>query len=314
MNIYKFFSSRSIAEYCKDIQYAFTPLEMAVIVALSDNILDEKMNAWQEIIDEYPDCAVAGNHVVPACDSLHEMLRGVIRGEAEGIYQMFTPATGFVYQVHVCVKDGRNTIPTGCFTTPEKALGAYKTYWNWDEDGVEYIVLHRLLLDGDVCDKAYINRDDKPFLIYREGDYGNELVHLFVHIPMPFNKGDLVLVGGKPHVLESLPHWTTSGKLSYEKFVTGELGDGFDQQAGFYYIDENGHFTWEHGSYLDVEKFTGELTGKDRFLAYVSSFMQKDGSALSLPTMLNAFLVIKAEEDGKEYSEDLVRFPGFLEG
>lgn len=59
MDIYSFFNSRDVADYLRGEKHEFTAAEAAYIVYLSDTAtLDEKLVAWQEIVDTMPDCPV----------------------------------------------------------------------------------------------------------------------------------------------------------------------------------------------------------------------------------------------------------------
>ena len=72
MNIYKYFNSRDIAEHCKKLGHSFSGWDMALLISQSNHhTLQEKAQAWQEIIDTMPDEYDNG-------DSLHQFLRDYI--------------------------------------------------------------------------------------------------------------------------------------------------------------------------------------------------------------------------------------------
>ena len=58
MNIYKYLRSPDIAEHCKDIGKTFSPLEMAIIIQMSNCTLAEKHEGYRQIISEYPDMQI----------------------------------------------------------------------------------------------------------------------------------------------------------------------------------------------------------------------------------------------------------------
>ncbi len=55
MNIYEFIDSPIIRELCEKNQHQFDTYQMAVIVANSDKPFEEKIMAYEELVDYYPD-------------------------------------------------------------------------------------------------------------------------------------------------------------------------------------------------------------------------------------------------------------------
>ena len=55
MNIYEFINSPTIRERCEKYQHQFDTYQMAVIVANSDKPFEEKIKAYEELVDYYPD-------------------------------------------------------------------------------------------------------------------------------------------------------------------------------------------------------------------------------------------------------------------
>ncbi len=54
MNIYEFINSPTIRELCEKNQHQFDTYQMAVIVANSGKPLEEKIKAYEELVDYYP--------------------------------------------------------------------------------------------------------------------------------------------------------------------------------------------------------------------------------------------------------------------
>lgn len=55
LDIYSFFNSKDIGELCRSIGHKFTPAEMTAIIYKSNKSLEEKHEAYQKIIDDFPD-------------------------------------------------------------------------------------------------------------------------------------------------------------------------------------------------------------------------------------------------------------------
>jgi len=80
-NIYKFLRSSDIAEHCEKIGHVFSPLDMAIIIQLSNRTINEKHDAWKTIISDYPDMPIHKSINFKAKDSLHAFLKELIQYE-----------------------------------------------------------------------------------------------------------------------------------------------------------------------------------------------------------------------------------------
>ena len=75
----EFINSGDIRDHLSKLNYAFTPLECAYLVWQSKrHNLNEKLEAWKDIIDTMPDCPVEKRLNCRGWDSLRDMLRGYI--------------------------------------------------------------------------------------------------------------------------------------------------------------------------------------------------------------------------------------------
>ena len=104
MDVYSFFNSRDVADYLRSEQHEFTAAEAAYIVYLSDAAtLDEKLAAWQEIVDTMPDCPVCHSALDPYFKrdyrSEHQFLREYIFTE-KLMLRKFMDSEGCVYMPH----------------------------------------------------------------------------------------------------------------------------------------------------------------------------------------------------------------------
>jgi len=86
MDIFRFINSKDIRSYLKEINYEFTSVEAAWLVWQCESItLQEKHNAWQEIIDTMPDCAVESNQRFhfEGIESFHSFLKEFINNSED---------------------------------------------------------------------------------------------------------------------------------------------------------------------------------------------------------------------------------------
>ena len=98
MDIFRFINSRDIREYLKSQNYPFTSLEAAwLIYQCRCATIKEKHEAWQELIQTMPDCAVAERPHTAHHESLHQFLKEYIRTEDEILDWFFRDEKDAIY-------------------------------------------------------------------------------------------------------------------------------------------------------------------------------------------------------------------------
>ena len=98
MDIFRFINSRDIREYLKIRNYPFTSLEAAwLIYQCRCATIKEKHEAWQELIQTMPDCAVAERPHTAHHESLHQFLKEYIRTEDEILDWFFRDEKDAIY-------------------------------------------------------------------------------------------------------------------------------------------------------------------------------------------------------------------------
>lgn len=78
MDIYEYIESVDVRNYCKKKGRHFTPIEMAVIIEESGKDKWQKIEAFQELIDTYPDMQFHESVRFQRRSSLHDYLRALI--------------------------------------------------------------------------------------------------------------------------------------------------------------------------------------------------------------------------------------------
>lgn len=309
MNIFDFFSSQDIAAHCQSIGHTFNALEMAVLISWSHKPIKDKLTAWQWIIENCSDMPIHKNGYMDARDSLHEYLREVIVGEEKNRSDFYNCKSGQFYRVDVCKKHGVENSGLGGYSTIEKAWEAFCGLYNWEKDGISSVTIEKVTIDSKYFDYVYVNSAGEATSVYIKDGFRSSLSDIFIHIPVPFETGDLVEFGdGQPHVLQSHPHDISLPSWKYEDFVAGSIGDSTDLQAGFYYF-ENGTLTWEHHGFLSLRYFKGSLTGQEQFLQNLSEYLKCNDNPIALPWLLNAFSKYSVESDFKNLNERFIWKP-----
>ena len=234
MNIYQFIESKEITKHCKHLKYQFSPLEMAVIIRQSSKLLDEKLSAYQKIIDEYPDMKISGNEFFQTKKSLHKYLETLIKKEKDTKAKFLATEENAIYGLYV---DGFRL----CFSpfyTKAKNQSVKSIIENLDEeqndvffDKVEVIKEY----SGAGFFENLVATVDHFGEIYRIDDMNedefDDLLDLTISLPTPFRQGDIIFFKGKVRVLdEILPDMSVScyyfndeGKFDHDVFPTGAL-------------------------------------------------------------------------------------------
>jgi hypothetical protein len=282
---------------------------MAVIIDRSSKPMKEKHIAYRDIIADYPDMPVLESLNFDAKESLHDYLRDLIAWEDRKITEFQTPGEGISYYYsEICWKAKYHSSTQfhresdSCFSSVEKAWAAFQEDWDGEEDNVLYVTITRVFIDQGSYTSAKLDLSGAILGLGSNNntwfaDCPDSLEMVFIHIPVPFEKGDLVTKDdGKPLVLNEIPHWYT-GKCSYESFVSGKRGDGSDMLGRYYFIDEEGMLMSDHGiSDLHlIRYFKDELKGQERFLKYLSQYI-KTGDE-NIDWIINVFCKFKTEAD-----------------
>lgn len=222
-DILGFLDSPDIKEHLKDIGYEFTTPEAAFIVARSnEKALRQKIEGWQKIIDNMPNCAMTRRHGTLSIPNFHVFLRDVIKWERKKIARFKQPGK------HMYFFEDR----TGNPYESESSFGPYTSYdkcfeaiWNeLEEENPTSIEITRRPIDPDedyyAADKLMINAKGeimdcqlRCIDVEREGEDPTFVFELmWFSIPTPFHAGDIICRHGDPGdpmLLLNMQTWTT---------------------------------------------------------------------------------------------------------
>ena len=352
LDIFKFINSRDIRTHLKEISYPFSAPEAAYLVYFSYRAtLDEKLNAWQEIIDTMPDCSMEKRLNLPHIPSIHDFLRQcmqAVRADIHTFYQSEHCAYSYTWHVAspgyfnecwwlegelfstfaACMEDferqGGSDGDTGCLRInrikirngSRSANKRISMFWNEKKE----MLLPPLDLD-DVAGKSVTT----------------QFHNMWFDFPTPFRFGDIVRIIG-PHqqnqaaVLDYLSTWNCwellqrgvpfqNPRMEYaDKAVdrARKMSDESDMRAYGFGFDECGQFCYHNygfASYLDIERIDEPLVGKNRFLYSVSNFLK---GKFDLGVLLNLSDMIRVEEEYNRkkstvqcYQADILKTAGF---
>ena len=319
MDIYKFLRSFDVAEYCKKIGHIFNPIEMAYLIENSEITINEKNILFQELIDCYPNMYFHESVNFQVQSSLHDYLRALIewnKSAIEFFYHFGETQDSFVYTLSEYNLGELGLVPKmdpikgfmrkatkyKSFKTVKELLEDIRPLWNREKMRSARIFVKRIRARTNFEFYADVNFEGEVIGLNTSrtvdgGEYPGNLSNLFVHIPVPFQVGDIVSSsyekGNIPYVLKSLPH-------SAKKNVKNISGVDFryylsvadaPKCATIYYITKDGHLAdsfpyfhnnspWSQGWGWDtdcLQFYTGQFEGAAEALLPLSEYIKKNG-------------------------------------
>lgn len=300
MDIFRFINSRDIREYLKSQNYPFTSLEAAwLIYQCRCATIKEKHEAWQELIQTMPDCAVAERPHTARHESLHQFLKEYIRTEDEILDWFFRDEKDAIYNCEFWKY--AMWCPGGeYFDSFQKCL---KAYTDRRLGKMTFKITKEIVNSGQSIDVVF-SADNEPLTFdtswYPEG--GDEILYgvlggLEFDFPTPFTKGDILC---ESEVYEMNP------SLRADLFVITDLPacsknesyrDGCRMKVWGFFLKYDGTLQYEDMyNYMNLEYFRGELSGKKRILKALSNHIKGE---IDVGLFANAYHKILCEEYAK---------------
>ena len=300
MDIFRFINSRDIREYLKIRNYPFTSLEAAwLIYQCRCATIKEKHEAWQELIQTMPDCAVAERPHTAHHESLHQFLKEYIRTEDEILDWFFRNEKDAIYNCEFW--EYAMWCPGGeYFDSFQKCLKAYTDR----RLGKMTFKITKEIVNSGQSTSVVFSADNEPVKFdtswYPEG--GDEILYgvlggLEFDFPTPFTKGDILC---ESEVYEMNP------SLRADLFVITDLPacsknesyrDGCRMKVWGFFLKYDGTLQYEDMyNYMNLEYFRGELSGKKRILKALSNHIKGE---IDVGLFANAYHKILCEEYAK---------------
>jgi hypothetical protein len=340
MDIYNFLFSQDIAKHCRKIAYEFTPLEMACLIYYSHKTLEEKHEAWQEIIDTRPDMVVEARPWTPYCESLHMFLEDIMDIEKRLVEAFQKDEPNVVYSYEEChaadgeaISNGTIIYPTlvtiltelreyneeYCSELDSAKIECVRVRKNWI--GTDNDIIVEISPEGiiqTICGGEFLLNDG-------ENSVRNSFRGMWIEVPTPFKKGDIVttkVINDRGYrnifVLDSLcyerPEKSKTPLGEWEAFIDNgaRRWDWSDMGGNCFATNNDGTIYHDHfGDYLSVEYYTGKLEEKDQILTAVSNSLKGD---INEDLLLNAydFVLLRKNVQSKrsiyrnEYLEEML--------
>lgn len=308
MNIYDYFHSSDIAEYCKSIGHSFNPIEMAYIIDQSDKTINQKKLAFQELIRDYPDMLFHPSVDFKVKTSLHDYLRALVEYRAN-LLSKFEDATHTKTAWYSISKYDRRIMGLDkdppFFGTFEELWEFLCPYWRLNAHNTVRIIRTLSKKPSNFVYVDYNANGEAMRIADNYMCYGRkmasafppgpgDLMHLFIDIPSPFREGDIVSIDSAPVVLKAVPH----SAENYSKIESGSKEKGYlfkdrPNYPIYYYLDENGYladsfpgsehvespFSQGLGISVDrLEYYKKPLKENEKLLAELSDFIKENGT------------------------------------
>ncbi len=331
--IYDYINSKAIREHCKAIGHEFNAMESAFLIYQSKNhTLQEKHLVWEHIIQTMDDTQIAERLNCPYIPSLHGFLRKYMDIQKAVLDRFFAKEAGYIYsfapllrseyygdgQYHGYEYDDMDNLRVYGEYGAGLAAEMNRLDENLDESERQLLlgfsVTRTRILTGpeDEEENIRVTVDERGrALQLDEGSrYGMirenfDLLFAFegmwIDIPTPFKKGDIVFIDREkegfpvtPFVMSDLctDRETEADKRIYDRLA--EQGDISDMTVGGYWLSDDGSYVYrevEH-SYQDMEYYRGPAGGRQGNIFYHISLYLR-GKMDTLDMMINYDKIMK---------------------
>ena len=319
-DIYDLINSKAIGDYCREIGYKFNIEELAVLIYRNNKMsIEEKISKYQDLIDNYPDMEVLERLNCKHYDSVKTMIKNEIDRITE-LYQDFIGEDDCIYGWSDWNRNGYSNDEIYNAKRTYREIKSEITNLINEYNDIDYFSITKKYFDGldvifrcqekkIVANCKVIKKIPKIIEIMEIGEEMSDLEGIFINIPVPFKKGDILISdNATPYknlmndekkcifVLNSLTIWNERIK---EKDFIRELDMSDMMGNGYYLVDGGKNFVLDDISdYDSFEYFEGELEESNRILKLISSFLK--GKIDNLELFVKAYESFKSDYERKK--------------
>lgn len=314
MNVYEWFESPDVREYLESIHYEFTlPEAFYVIRENEQRPLEEKIAAWEELLDAMPDCPFS---MEPDCgakiatESFHKSVREFIEQKRGLLEEAFRKDGAGAYGAWD-IKDGK-----------EVSLSEYLANWQDLDRTLDYNRVEAWPLGTEWKEnhnglRIWVNRKKQvtEIRVEKRGEWGyteyenHPLQEYQLPLPTPFCRGDIVDNGhGYPMALDYIAGWSKERLLENGLFPQREdvksVGYGlFDPRDD--YDDVLNMIDCDEISVAPIrlKYYRKPLKGSKQVLRAVSSYLKGD---LDLGKMCMAYHIFAKKWEVRSLRTQLI--------
>ena len=287
---YNLINSRTIGDYCSKIKYNFNTEELAVLVYRNKKMsIDEKISKYKELIEHYPDMEVIERINCRYYDSVKIMIQNEINRLKDLQIKLASKNKACIY---TWIEYNKSTMEydyrSNIKNTKKTFAEVYKDVSNYIEkynDTISFKIMRKNLCKKEDSITAFYtvkNKKIKLVNIVEDKDEFLDIDNIFLNIPTPFKKGDILISNnesdgyekfGEIFVLDYLCTWKE--KLN-ELLKKGNYDSSDMVGYGYYLYRDSTKFVRDSKrNYDSFEYYKGEFTGNNRILKSISSFIKE---------------------------------------
>lgn len=301
IDVYDLINSKAISEYCRKIKHQFNIEEVAVLIYRNNKMsIEEKINTYNKVIETYTDMEVIERVNCKHYDSVKTMIKQEI-SRLEGLTnKLLEDEENSIYTYNEFDENTLQHLETNNFddvksTFKEIEENIYKEYIEDDEVLVTKFKIEKRNLKDDSYKKIITEFEiqNKKLILKNIQAVGeeNDIDTIFINIPNPFKKGDILQYGNKIIVLD----WIITDKKNLKELLSKGNYDSIDMYGYCYLVNEKGNvYLDDIHNYDSWEYLNKDLTGKERILKTISSYLKEE---IGLDLLLTAYDYIKGDSN-----------------
>ncbi len=320
---YDIINSKAIGNYCREIKHKFNTEELAVLIYRNNKMsIEEKISKYQDLINNYPDMEVMERMNCKHYDSVKILIQEEIN-RLKTLYQnLIKEDENCVYtwkEYNRSTKSFSRTddIINNLRKTYKEVYSEVKDYIEEYDDTISFSITKKFFNKDEIhAEYIVINKKSKLINIIKNTDNLSDLEGIFVNIPVPFKKGDILITNNydenRIFVLEDLTIWN---KRITDKYFSRNLDTSDMMGNGYYLLDDTAEIVLDHKyDYDSFEFYEGILDGTNRILKLVSSFLK--GKIDNFELLIKAYETFKSSHETNMpdiYTEEKLKLAGFTD-
>lgn len=327
---YDIINSKAISNYCRKIMYQFNIEELAVLVYRNNEMnIEEKIVKYQDLIDNYTDMEVIERINCKHYDSVKTLIQEEIN-RLKNLYENFIKedkkCAYIWYEYNKTTKKEELSpyhISRNLKETYKDVYDDVVSYVKEYDDTISFTIIKKFFGEKErtICSKYnVINKKIILINIYEDEDTYLDINNIFVYMPTPFKKGDILIAKNKKmsnigdngdiFVLDNLVTWHENIK---ECLAKGNHDSSDMVGYGYYLYDDKAEFTYDDKwDYDSFEYYEGKLEGNNRILKAISSYLKGE---IDMELLIHAYDVFKIESINKGmpdfYTDEGLKKAGF---
>ena len=320
IDVYDLINSKTISEYCRKIKHQFNIEEIAVLIYRNNKMsIEEKINTYNKVIEKYTDMEVIERVNCKHYDSVKTMIKQEISRLEELTNKLLEDEENSIYTYNEFDKNTLQYLETNNFDDVKSSFkeietDIYKEYLSDEENSVTKFRIEKRHLKDDSYKKIIAEYEVQNKTLILKNIYSvseeSDIDTIFVNIPNPFKKGDILQYSNKIMVLD----WIITDKENLKELLLKGNYDSLDMYGYCYLVNDKGNvYRDDIHNYDSWEYLSKELIGKERMLKTISSFLQEK---IDLELLLKTYDYIKVDSDignFKVYTDEGLELAGLNE-